>query len=143
MTAFSDSNYHFILRQCLESISELQERWPTSLCSSSRYTNQAEVAIWAADTITGAPGPFLRWLAPLVIDEHDNADDEDIWEPTGLDSDFTESDLNSEQIALSDVLEVDNSDDPRELELEAETLPSVMLHWETPDVRSFSMINPV
>ena len=95
------------------------------------------------DTITGAPGPFLRWLAPLVIDKHDNTDDEDIWEPTGFDSNFMESDLNSEQIALSDVLEVDNSDDPRELELEAETLPSVMLHWETPDVQSFSMINPV
>jgi len=141
--AFSDSNYHFILRQHLESISELQERWPTSLCSSSRYTNQAEIVIRTADTITGASGPFLRWLAPLVIDDHDNADDEDMWEPTGFDSDFTESNLNSEQISLSDVLEVDNSDDPKELELGAETLPSVMLHWETPDVRSFSMINPV
>ena len=141
--AFSDSNYHFILRQHLESISELQEQWPTSLCSSSCYTNQAEVAIQTVDTITGASRPFLRWLAPLVINDHNNVDDEDMWEPTGFDSDFTESDLNSEQISLSDVLKVDNSDNPKELKLGAETLPSVMLHWETPDVRSFSMINPV
>ena len=95
------------------------------------------------DTITGASRPFLCWLVPLVINDHDNTDDEDMWEPTGFDSDYTESDLNPEQIALSDVLEVNNSNDPEELKPEAETLPSVVLHWETPDVRSFSMINPI
>ena len=134
MTAFSDSNYHFILRQHLESISELQERWPTSLCSSSHYTNQAEVATQAADNITGASGPFLCWLAPLVINDHNNTYDEDMWEPTGFVSDYTESDLNPKQIALSDVLEVNNSNNPEELEPEAEILPSVVLHWETADM---------
>ena len=77
---FLDSKYHFILRQRFEAISELQERWLTTLCSSSRYANQAEVSIRAAETITGNSQPSLRWLIPVVINDHINdADDEEIW----------------------------------------------------------------
>lgn len=66
-----------------------------------------------------------------------------MWEPTGFVSHFTESDLNPGQVALSDVLEVNSSDDLEQLELEAETLPNVVLHWEVPNVRSLSIINLV
>ena len=115
---------------------ELQERWPTALSSSSCYTNQAEAAIWVADTIAGGSHPPLHWLTPDIIDDYTkNTDNEDMW---GLsdelqDSDPMEPSLNPEQVALSDLLEDDNQDE-LEPELEAQTSCSITLNWELPDV---------
>ncbi|KIK11422.1 hypothetical protein PISMIDRAFT_19535, partial [Pisolithus microcarpus 441] len=108
-----NGNYHLILRQHLETILELQERWPTVLCSSSRYTYQARVAIQLADTITGASLPSLHWLTPVVVNDLANdADDEDILGVTDLlGPDPMDLSLVPEQIALSDVLGVSYADD--------------------------------
>ncbi|KIM62208.1 hypothetical protein SCLCIDRAFT_25141 [Scleroderma citrinum Foug A] len=124
-------NYHFILRQHLEATLELLERWPTALCSHSCYINRAEVAVQVTDTIAGASQPSLRWLAPVVIDNHFNSPDEDMCGLTDLlGTDSTETPVESEQVAL---LDIDNQDD-LEPDLEAETSSRVTLSWELPDV---------
>ncbi|KAI6003806.1 hypothetical protein EDD15DRAFT_2360083 [Pisolithus albus] len=129
-----NSNYHLILRQRLEAILELQERWPTVLCSPSRYANQAQVSIQLADAITGASLPSLSWLSPVIVDNHTNsAEDEDMWGVTDLlGGDLPDLSLEPEQIALSDVLGVGLLDDQDELEPESETLSQVSLKWEIP-----------
>ncbi|KIK15530.1 hypothetical protein PISMIDRAFT_16447 [Pisolithus microcarpus 441] len=138
-----NGNYHSILRQRLEAILELQDRWPTVLCSSSRYDNQAKVSIQLAHAITGAALPSLCWLAPVVVDDHTNsAEDEDMWGLTDLlGPDPPDLSLEPEQIALSDVLGVGHIDDQDELEPEAETLSRVSLRWKVPHVRYISTIN--
>ena len=134
----SDGNYHFILRQRLDSISELQERWPTALSSPSRYANQTEVAARVAETIMGHSQPSLWWLVPVVINNHINdADDEETWGLTdSRGTDPAESPLDPEQITLSDVLDVAHSDDQDEFkpELEPETLSKITINWELPEV---------
>ena len=142
---FLDSKYHFILRQQLEAISELQERWPTTLCLTSHYVNQAQVSIRTAETITGNSQPSLRWLILVVINDHINdADDEEIWglgDMLGIDP--MQLPLDPEQVALSDVLEVAHSDDQDEFmpELEAETPSRVTINWELPEVGCIAIIS--
>ena len=115
---------------------ELQERWLTTLSSSSRYANQAEAAIRVTDTIAGDSHPPLHWLTPVIIDDYTkNADNKDMW---GLSDDLQESDpmepsLDPEQVALLDLLEDDNQDELKP-ELEAQTSCSITLNWELPDV---------
>ena len=117
---------------------ELLERWPTALCSHSRYINQAEVAVQVADTIAGASQPSLRWLAPVVIHDHFNSPDEDMCGLTDLlGTDSAETPIESEQVAL---LDIDNQDD-LEPDLEAETSLRVTLSWELPDVRRITIIS--
>ncbi|KAI6027128.1 hypothetical protein EDC04DRAFT_2605994 [Pisolithus marmoratus] len=129
-----NGNYHLILRQHLETILDLQERWLTALCSPSHYASQAQVAIQLADTITGASLPSLCWLTPVVVNNHtNNAEDEDLWGLTDLlGPDTTDLSLEPEQIMLLDVLGVIHTNDQDEHELEAETLSQVSLKWETP-----------
>ncbi|KAI6031038.1 hypothetical protein EDC04DRAFT_2868959 [Pisolithus marmoratus] len=123
--------------QRLEAILELQERWPTVLCSPSHYSHQAQVSIQLANAITGASLPPLSWLSPVVVDNHTNsAEDEDMWGVTDLlGPDLPDLCLEPEQIALSDVLGVGCLDDQDDLELEAETLSQVSFKWEIPSVR--------
>ncbi|KIM56688.1 hypothetical protein SCLCIDRAFT_29357 [Scleroderma citrinum Foug A] len=128
-----NGNYYFILKQRLETISKLQERWPTALSSPARYASQMEVATWTAETITGKSQPSLCWLVPVVINDYINdVDDEELW---GL-TDGTgpaEPPLDPKQVALSDVLEVADQDG-FEPEVEAETPPRITLNWELPEV---------
>jgi len=142
MNYIPDGNYHFIIRQQLEAIYELQERWPTILCSPSRYAHQAQVAIRLADTITGAALPALSWLTPLVIeDQPNNADDEDMWgHADALDTNTPDLILEPQEIALSDILSGSDPDDIEVLEpeLEAEMVSRVSLYWEMSHVRSIS-----
>ena len=130
---FIDSNYHFILRQHFEAISELQGRWLSVLSSPTRYANLAEAANQLADTITGASHPSLCWLSPVVIDGHTNhVNDEDDF----LGINAVESPLDPEQAVLSDILEFGqyDSQDELEFELKAEALPRIMLNWQLPEV---------
>ncbi|KAI6158808.1 hypothetical protein EDD17DRAFT_1487803 [Pisolithus thermaeus] len=129
-----NGNYHLILRQHLETILELQERWPTVLCSSSHYTYQARVSIQLADTITGASLPSLNWLTPVVVNDlANNDDDEDILGVTDLlGPDPTDLSLAPEQIALSDILGVGHADDQDDVEGDVETPPPVSFKWKIP-----------
>jgi len=106
--------------------------------------NQAEVAIRVADTIAGASQPSLRWLAPVVIDNHFHSPDEDTWGLTDmLGTDSAEPAVDSEQVALSDILGDENQDDLEpdlETDLEAETSSRVTLSWVLPDVRRIPII---
>jgi len=102
--------------------------------------NLAEAAFRVADTIAGASQPSLRWLAPVVIDDHFNSPDEDMWGLTDLlGTDSAEPPIDSEQVALSDILGPDNQDD-LEHDLEAEASLRVTLNWEPPDVRRMSIV---
>jgi len=104
------------------------------LSSHSRYMNWAEVAIRVTDTIAGASQPSLHWLAPVVIEDHPNSPDEDMWGLTDLlGTDPVEPPIDSEQVALSDVLGLENQDD-LEPDLKAKTLSRVTLNWGLPDV---------
>ena len=134
-----DGRYHFILRQRLEAIYELRERWPTTLCSPSQYAYQAQVAVRCADTITGASLTTLSWLTPIVMDDHtDNADDDDMGRYVDhLGADSSDLALQPQEIALSDVLGASDPDDAEvfEPDLEAEAASRVLLHWEMPHVQ--------
>ncbi|KAI6045221.1 hypothetical protein EDC04DRAFT_2925069 [Pisolithus marmoratus] len=135
-----------VRKQRLEAILELQERWPTVLCSPSRYSHQAQVSIQLANAITGASLPPLSWLSPVVVDDHTNsAEDEDMWGVTDLlGPDPPDLSLEPEQIALSDVLGVGRLDDQDDLELEAETLSQVSFKWEIPsDVNLPAITTPI
>jgi len=102
--------------------------------------NLAEAAFRVADTIAGASQPSLRWLAPVVIDDHFNSPDEDMWGLTDLlGTDSAEPPVDSEQVALSDILGPDNQDDLKH-DLEAEASSRVTLNWESPDVRRMSIV---
>ena len=105
------------------------------LSSHSCYMNQAEVAIRAADAIAGASQLSLHWLAPVIIDDHLNSPDEDMWGLTDLlGADSTEPLIDSGQVALLDILGHENKDD-LDPDLKTETSLSVTLNWELPDVR--------
>ena len=130
----ADGNYHFILRQHLEVILELQERWPTALSSRSHYMNQAEVAIQAADAIAGASQLSLHWLPSVVIDDHLNSPDKDMWGLTDfLGTDSAKPLIDSGQVTLSDILGLENQDD-LDPNPKAETSLSITLNWELPDL---------
>ncbi|KAI6011172.1 hypothetical protein EDC04DRAFT_2959313 [Pisolithus marmoratus] len=129
-----NGNYHLILRQRLEAILELQERWLTVLCSPSCYSHQAQVSVQLTNAITGASLPPLSWLLPVVVDDHTNsAEDEDMWGVTDLlGPDLPDLSLEPEQITLLDVLGVGHLDDQDDLELEAKTLSQVSFKWGIP-----------
>ncbi|KAI5985803.1 hypothetical protein EDC04DRAFT_2873645 [Pisolithus marmoratus] len=132
--------------QHLEAILELQERWPTVLCSPSHYSHQAQVSIQLTNAITGASLPPLSWLSPVVVDNHTNsAEDEDMWGVTDLlGPDPLDLSLELEQIALLDVLGVGCLDDQDDLELEAETLSQVSFKWEIPsDINLPAITTPI
>ena len=96
--------------------------------------NQAEVAIRAADAIAGASQLSLHWLPSVIIDDHLNSPDEDMWGLTDfLGTDSAEPLIDSGQVALSDILGLENQDD-LDPDPEAETSSSVTLNWELPDV---------
>ena len=89
----------------------------------------------------------MRWLEPVVINDHiDDADDEETWGLTDtlLGTDPAQLPLDPEEVALSDVLEVAHSDDQDEFEpeLEAETPSRITMIWELPEVDGLLLLVP-
>ena len=88
----------------------------------------------ATNAIAGALQLSLHWLAPVVIDDHLNSPDKDMWGLTDLlGTDSTEPLIDSGQVALSDILGHENQDD-LDPDLKTETSSSITLNWELPDV---------
>ena len=88
--------------------------------------NQAGVAIQVADTIAGTSHPSLCWLTLVIINDPINNSDEDVWGLSDLlGTDSAEPPIDSEQVALLDIV---NQDDPKP-DLQAETSARVrVLH---------------
>ena len=106
----------------------------------------AEVATRVAETLTGNSQLSLRWLEPVVINDHiDDADDEETWGLTDtLCTDPAQLSLDPEEVALSDVLEVAHSDDQDkfEPELEVEIPSRITTIWELPEVGGLLLLVP-
>jgi len=91
--------YSLVLQQHCESLTKLQERWPTPLALAIRYASQACTAVTIATSLAGSPAPLeFRWLPPVLSDISDNGS------PLA-DIDPGDHVLDLDQIALADILE--------------------------------------
>jgi len=91
--------YSLVLQQHRESLTKLQERWPTPLASAIHYASQACTAVTIATSLAGSPAPLeFRWLPPVLSDILDDGS------PLA-DIDPGDHVLDPDQIALADILE--------------------------------------
>ncbi|KIM50844.1 hypothetical protein SCLCIDRAFT_33943 [Scleroderma citrinum Foug A] len=94
-----------ILQQRRESLSKLQERWPTPLASAIRYASQVSTAMTFTASLSGTAMPLnLQWLSPVLCTLPVDNLSEDIGLPLA-DLDPIEPVLDPDQIALVDILE--------------------------------------
>lgn len=97
--------YCLVLQQCHESLSKLQERWPSPLASAVCYASQAHTTMTIAASLAGAPTLLdLQWLSPVLCTLPVDNLSEEVGLPL-VDIDPTEHILDTDQIALVDVLE--------------------------------------
>ena len=132
---FLDSIYHLVLKKQHEYISTLQERWPTPLTSTVRYTSEACATSELATSLSGTTIIHaLQWLSPVVCEL---PSDRHVSEASDLDTivDVESEDLG--QIALADHLledvcnNVDGSVNKDDEEMEP---MKISLDWQIPSV---------
>jgi len=131
--------YCLVLQQHRESLSKLQERWPTPLASAVCYASQACTAMTVAVSLAGAVTPLdLQWLSPILCTLPVDTFNEDVGLPL-VDFDPTEHVLDADQIALADILEDTEAhpsadkEDPCDVE-DLKKTHSVDFVWQIPFV---------
>ncbi|KIM52698.1 hypothetical protein SCLCIDRAFT_32448 [Scleroderma citrinum Foug A] len=136
-----------ILQQRRESLSKLQERWPTPLVSAVRYASQVSTAMTVAASLSGAAMPLnLQWLSPVLCTLPADNLSEDIGLPLA-DLDPIEPVLDPDQIALADILEDTeahpniNEDDLCDIEEDLKNALSVDFVWQIPFALAVDMLD--
>jgi len=136
--------FFLVLQQHCESLSQLQERWPTPLASAVRYASQARTAMTVAASLAGAAAPLdLQWLSPVLCTLPVENLSEDVGLPLA-DLDPKEPILDPDQIALGDILEdtevhPSDEEDPCNIEEDPKNAYSVDFVWQIPFVSSIEM----
>jgi len=136
-----DSIYYLVLKQRHESISTLQERWPSPLVSAACYASVAHTASDLATSLSRSPNIHaLQWLSPVVCELPSDSHVLEVDDPETI-MDVELEDLG--QIMLTDHL-LDNASNEMEgydNKDEGEKEPiRISLDWQIPSVRVVTSI---